>query len=495
MNFRSEKFLLWFSITLISLLYFLVAIFSEGTYDSGDGIQHYLISRYSWKHPELFLHLWGKPFFTLVSSPFSQFGLFGANIFNIFCAAATSLLCYRIARELDMANPLLVIPFFCFAPIYFGVIQSGLTEPFFGFVLILGIYLFILKKYGWASMIISFLPFVRTEGNMILPLFMIMLFCRRKFWAIPFALLGTFVFTIAGYFYYGDWLWLIHQNPYNGKADLYGNGTIYHFLIREEFIWGTPLFLLFCAGCLWFAFSFFKMVNDKWPYLLKNKISSIVQNRISLNSFLRWEELVLVGGSFFIYFLAHTFFWWQGIFSSLGLIRVMAGVMPLGALISLRGFNFLFPFFQAGKISRIKILFISLGCIALVCFFHNRSILRLNKEDVEIKKAADWIKDSEFKGRKIFYLHPYFSLALNLDRFDRKSNGEIWALEPQHPESGMSSGNVLLWDAHFGPNEGGVKLERLVNNSSFKLINKFVPEKEFTVLGGNNFEVYVFERK
>ena len=41
-----------------------VAFLFDGTYDSGDSIQHYLFAHYAPHHPELLLDLCGKPFFT-----------------------------------------------------------------------------------------------------------------------------------------------------------------------------------------------------------------------------------------------------------------------------------------------------------------------------------------------------------------------------------------------------------------------------------------------
>ena len=63
---------------------------STGILESGDGIQHYQIARYAWQHHELFLHSWGKPLFTLLSSPFAQLGIWGMTIFNALCFVATA---------------------------------------------------------------------------------------------------------------------------------------------------------------------------------------------------------------------------------------------------------------------------------------------------------------------------------------------------------------------------------------------------------------------
>lgn len=496
--FSSEKFFLWVSLTGIALLYLLISLLAEGTYDSGDGIQHYLISRYSWKHPELFLHHWGKPFFILISSPFTQSGLTGATIFNILCATGSAFFCFKIAQSSGTRFPLLVIPFLCFAPVYFSSIQSGLTEPFFGFVLVLCIYLFMEKKIYPAAILLSFLPFIRSEGFLILPLFFTLLLYRKKFRAIPLLTLGTVAYSIAGYFYYHDLLWIMHQNPYRGAAALYGSGTWYHFFLRSGFIWGLPLFLLLMAGGAWGVLKSAEKWNsaalERWNK--KNEGSAKAFNAFipsfSYSGKLSAEETILVFGSFFVYFAAHVVFWWQGLFGSLGLIRVMAGIMPLAALVSLRGLNFVLPaFIKNRKQEKIFFSVLIAGMISLA-FFHHRNYFSLNKEDVVIRQAAEWIKSSAYKDQKIYFMHPYVSIALDLDRYDRQTNGELWGLDKDDYAKDVPGKSLILWDAHFGPNEGEIKLEGLLNNPSYTLLNKFAPEKEFSTLGGRAFEVYLF---
>lgn len=167
----SQSYFVAFLLVALFTMFFLLSYFAEATYDGGDGIRHYLVSRYSWLHPELLVYSWGKPFFTVISSPFSQFGMFGMTVFNILCAIASSFFCFKIAQKLNLKYPFLAILFLCFTPIYFPTINSGLTEPFFGFILIFSIYLIFNKNFFWATLLISFLPFVRSEGYLIFPLF------------------------------------------------------------------------------------------------------------------------------------------------------------------------------------------------------------------------------------------------------------------------------------------------------------------------------------
>src|ERR1700739_1524212 len=102
MNQKTEK-IVFYSFLLISfLIVSIIDISANATFGSGDGPLHYLIGRYSWRHPRLLLDMWGKPFFTLLSSPFAQLGLRGMFLFHALCAAAVSFFTYKIAKKLSL---------------------------------------------------------------------------------------------------------------------------------------------------------------------------------------------------------------------------------------------------------------------------------------------------------------------------------------------------------------------------------------------------------
>ncbi|MEP7169272.1 MAG: hypothetical protein ABI855_07860, partial [Bacteroidota bacterium] len=193
-----------FSVILFSsaVVLFYFCYNTQAPYDTGDGLTHYFISRYSWKHPGLFLDHWGKPFFTLLSSPFSQYGLIGMSVFQIICTLATSYSCFRIAKKLQLEFGWLLPVFIFFSPIYFAVINSGLTEIFFGTVLMFSIWMIFEKNFILAAVTASFLPFVRVEAYVTIPLIALILLNRRQFVALAFLPFGFLVYSLIGYFYF-----------------------------------------------------------------------------------------------------------------------------------------------------------------------------------------------------------------------------------------------------------------------------------------------------
>ncbi len=475
-----EKKILLFILAIFSLVFFFLAYFSASTYDAGDGIRHYLVSRYSWKHPDLLLYSWGKPFFTVISSPFSQFGLLGINIFNILCGIGSAFFAYAIAKKLKLNYALLVIPFLLFTPCYFPTLNSGLTEPFFGFILISSIYLMFVDRYLWACVLVSFLPFVRTEGNMILPLFFIVLIYRRKFLFSPLLAFGTFIYSVVGYFYFNDFFWVKNQNPYNGENKVfYGSGELLHFVTNHNFIWGSALGLFFILGLIAIILNGFLTIKNK----------EIKEGKLP-------EELLLIYGSFAIYFVAHSIMWWKGLANSLGLLRVLAGVIPCSALICLRGFNLIMiPFFNEKKLLKFAFIAVIVFWIIRSPFKHDYFPYKLDQEQVVVKDAGDWFKESQYSNQKVYYLYPLLAHLLNVDSFDPQKVGELWGLYPSIKAYGIDvipDSTIVFWDGHFGPNECRIPLDTIMNDPNFELIKSFKPKTEFTTLGGYKFEIYVF---
>ncbi|MEI6123608.1 MAG: hypothetical protein WCQ95_08270 [Bacteroidota bacterium] len=478
LNFNKKT--LFLSLTGCFVLFCIISFFSDATYDSGDGIRHYLVSRYCWKHTDLLLYSWGKPIFTLISSPFSQFGLFSITVFNIICGVGSAYFTYKIAQRLKFNYALLVIPFLLFTPCYFPTLNSGLTEPLFGFVLIVSVYFMFAKRELFAAILVSFLPLIRTEGYFILPMFLIIFLYRKKILMAPLLVIGTLIYSVIGYFYYHDFFWIINQNPYNGdNRSFYGSGVLLHFVKNYNFIWGAPLAGLFVFGMAAIVQNSIKLIRKK----------EIQESRLP-------EEIFLIYGTFAVYFILHSILWWKGWANSLGLLRVLAAVIPCSALICLRGLNMaMLPVFKKKKI-------IAYGIIALVLIFVVRNPFKqqyfpfkLDKEQTLIKEASDWYKTSEYTKQKVYYIYPLFSQLLNVDSFDPNKVGELWSLYPTIKEWGIGAiadSTVVFWDAHFGPNECKIPLDTIMNDANFRLIKSFKPLKEFRCLGGYKFEVYAF---
>lgn len=432
----------------------IVSMISQGIYDTGDGILHYQMARWSWQHPELLLDHWGKPVFTLVASPFAQFGYKGVVLFNVLCHIGSAWLTWRIADRMKLPFAFLAGPLLIFAPVSWGVAQSGLTEPLFALTLMLAIYFITGGRYSTAAIIISLLPFVRTEGFLLAPLFGIYFIARKEF--LPLALLasGTIVYSVlGGIFVHNDFLWVMHQNPYRGE-ELYGHGTLFHFVDRNEFIFGWAMTGLIAIGLITVPF--------RRQFTPRHSLA----------------EFLLVFGAFVVFFAAHSIFWWKGLFGSLGLLRVMACVMPCAVIISLRGLQLLSLPFAARKYPAMI-----LACIALVLTMFNtlryhHLILEPDEKQIAAEETAAKIKELGLESRLMYYAHPVITHLLDKDPFDPAQSRQYHELKNEF----APRGSIIIWDSHFWPKTSGHQDTELIVKGSAPAVFSVYDKKDSTLL-------------
>ncbi len=460
-------------------VFILIAFLMYGTGDSGDSIEHYLISRFAFRHPELFLHHWGKPVFTLLSSPFSQFGFTGMKVFNCMVAAITGYFTIKTASRLRILfgypppGPLpagragetesgslpapfskrggqggwvhfpYLVPFFLFfAPVYFKYIFSGMTEHLLGLALVLSVFLVLKKKIALSALIVSFMPFMRSEGLILVGVFALYFLIKKHFRYIPLLLVGHVFYSFIGYFYYHDLLWVFNRIPYLSFDSWYGAGHWPDFIFKLYYVVGLPLFVMITLGLIWMVVRLSrKKHTGDLPFF--------------------HEELLLVYGSFMAFFLAHTVFWALGIFNSMGLGRVLNSVIPLTALIGLRGLEWI-------TTTRFRwlngiLLFGILSFIAVFPFLGNPGSLKwekdlgLSADQKLINEVIPELKEG-FSDKLYLYSHPYIGMQLGIDPYDPSQRGKISVIND--PEK-LSPRTVVIWDSWFSPVEEGYTLESL----------------------------------
>jgi hypothetical protein len=110
-----------------------------------------------------------------------------------------------------------------------------------------------------------------------------------------------------------------------------------------------------------------------------------------------------------------------------------------------------------------------------------------------VKVASDWYMDSEYAGKRFYYYNPFFTHFMKLDPYDDAVSHQF-VHSREHPEDRIEEGEVVIWDAHFSPNEGRLPLENLMDNEDFRLIHLTRDKEPFTVIGGYLYEIYFFQR-
>jgi hypothetical protein len=136
--------------------------------------------------------------------------------------------------------------------------------------------------------------------------------------------------------------------------------------------------------------------------------------------------------------------------------------------------------------------------IALIVFITPFKVYNLpypiSKTEQYIKEAAQWLENSKFKDRKIYFSDPRLMRHVNDDPFDDKRY-KLYVPNVKQPQKVTSPGDLIFWDAHFSAHEGGAPLKRFLNNPYFRIIYKDYPG-ETVILYGNTFDTYtyIFER-
>lgn len=469
----SDSKVVYFLFLLMGAFFIFNGIVSEGFGGGADSITHYQMARFSWVHPHLFMNQWGKPIFTAVASPFAQLGFKAVVFMNLAFLLWGAWLSWLIAKRVLTKNAWLVPFFVLMSPVVLENSVSGLTEMICALFLILYLYLYLENKLVLGSILVSFMPFARSEGFVVLAvLILFYLFTSRWKW-IPYLLVGSIVFNTIGYFYEGKLLWIFDSNPYVSSSDssVYGKGSFFHF-----FIFGVPTlgisFLLTLVGTV---------LMFKWvPGAIWKREGNPEKNF--------WIWVVL--GPAWGYFLAHTVLWWLGMWNSLGLLRVLFVILVPMVLVAVYAFNVVSDKLTSER-GRSIFLYTFLAITSIGPFLFYEFPIPAGIEEQVNKKAAAYVQENvDVENSKFFSAHPYFNFSLGIDPWDRTRYQPLWDYKQAR------SGDYLVWDGHFGPNEHRLPLDTLLSDSTtYEMVQNWRPAKKFITLNGYPYEIVLFRKR
>ncbi len=480
---RLDSYIFYSLLALVLVMLCYVALFSEVHYESSESIFHYFHSAAIANHPEVIVNHWGKPLFIVLSYPFTFFGVKGVMIFNSLLMILSSLFAFKIGKKLGFKFAFPLAVFVVFSPVYFRFAQSALTEPLFGFVALLSAYLFFNKKYLWSAIVVSFIIFSRSEGMLFIPIYAVAYLIEKKYWPILGLFFGFVLFALIGFMVDKGLLWYYWDYPYHDSASsIYGTGPFWNYFINQEHITGTP-FSYFIAGSFFFI---------------------IIKFLVKIRTVFEHKNLVFLALIFIpacIYIFGHSYLWYAGKSASLGLHRIVGGVVPLLAIVAMYGLDSFIKLFN--KVNKAVIIQISL--LVLCSFFmlkhtfRNRANIILVQPDAKEKlilESIDWIKENELDDRVMYAYQAHYIAEFGGDHFDRINSQIKSGLDNRkHPEEEMKTGEILIWDGHFSPNEGGVYIADLDSNENLIPIAIFEPETPISVYGGGTYFIKIFKRK
>ena len=465
----------WFVAGALLILLATLSLLSEGYYGGTDNINHYFLSRYAFQYPHLFLDSWGRPLYTILSSPFSQFGFQGTKLFNVLLGVLSAWFAYRIAKMENISPSFLALIFVCFTPIYCVMLITGLTEILFSFVLIASVFLFYRGNYIASAIVISFLPFARTEGYVLIPIFFLALWMRRKYKAWPFLAFGFVFFSILGSFYYKDLFWVVTKFPYpvlHGHPVYKETGDLFHFLQNRNFITGLPLEILFLGGII-------QLIRE-----LFSREKHIVRQALIFS--------VLILLPVLIYLALHSVLYWRAMGGSMGFVRVLAGVLPLAAIVSLKGFQGIVDVFRGSRWLYASAIFLVIFLVARTNFKTYEFPVPLDTEESCIKEASIWHQNSQYAKLPFFFTDLNVPFFKDINAYNTAVCKCGWFFYVSGIYT-LPDSAVLIWDSHFGPNECQVPLDTILNNPNLRLIKHFQPPKPWITLGGHKYEVLLMQ--
>jgi len=471
-----------------AVVYILLVVFANGVNGGADTFVHYQMSRYSWIHHELLLNQWGKPVFTVLFSPIAQLGLQAVIWTNLALIFLEAFLVLKIANQLQLKRSWIAPLLFLTCPVVFDNAVSSLTEIICALFLILFIHWSLKGKFWIGTLVLSFMPFARSEGFVILGIAAMFFFFTRRWKYIPLLLAGSLIMNTIGYWYTGFPLWIFDSNPYvHTDITSYGSGSFFHF-----FMWSIPVFgigFLFLLKYTWnSALGIPNRISSDWNGLENAEESKLF---VLKHQVLFW----IVLGSFWGYFMAHTVLWWQGMWASLGLLRVMfvvAAPMVLLALIELNKFIDANPKF--GKWNSVHaVVFVLCG----TAFGSNTLILGAFGAPVEygIEEAVlddmhAWMKAEGVTTKgSVFAGHAYVTIALDIDPNDYSKTNRLRFHEY------AQSGDLIVWDGHYGPNEENTPIEEMNADTTLVLLKEFHPGREYRPLNNMPFYVRLYRKK
>ncbi len=448
----------------------------EGLLEMGDGVNHYMVARYSWKHPELFLDLWGKPLFTLLASPFAQLGHVGVAAFNAVVAAATVWSGVRALRQAG-GGAQLALPFLLLlAPQYVLMVMAGMTEPLFGLVTVVTVMLLVEDRYRTAAVVAGLAPFARPEYIAFLPCVLLWSLWRRQWRALPWALTGLLVYMFVTTLAKGDPFWFWSGDPYRHADGAYGSGPLDYFVARAPAIYGRPLLTFGGIALL------------VWPLV-----------RWKDREHLRGHHLMLLCAALPVLGILaiHSVLWWTGWRGSAGLVRVLATSVPLAALFTAytlgRGAGLLFQ--VRWRASLATAILVTGLCAWTVDDLTKQVRLPVRPEMNQrfLDTAAEGVKRYRKEGSTVFSTHPYIAFRAGLDPFDPVECRPIWGMDMITND--LKPGDLLLWDAQLGSNESGLPVDQLLADGRLAVVNTFEPPEGSRVLGGHVYEIFLLERR
>ncbi|MDZ7848079.1 MAG: hypothetical protein U5L96_15735 [Owenweeksia sp.] len=83
--------------------------------------------------------------------------------------------------------------------------------------------------------------------------------------------------------------------------------------------------------------------------------------------------------------------------------------------------------------------------------------------------AAQWYSRQNHQGR-IAYLDPYFAYKVGLNPKNQERVIMLWHLNKEDPTQSLADGDLIMWESHYGPLEGGISESAITQNPQLEIL-------------------------
>lgn len=317
-HFIDEKWIVFGMLSIYFLTNIIYGLLATGTWDD-DCPTRYYNTLNAINDPVHFISLWNRPLFTFMFFLPVQISKHSILIIMTLISTMSAYVLYNAVKEFKIKYAYLVIPFFLFQAFFFGLSRNAMTEPLAAALICLGFLFYVRKQYLAFAIVGSLVPLARLELSVLLGIWGIILILQKQWKYIPILAVPVIIWSLAGTYFDGDWLWLYHEaTGEEDKVNRYGHQTFSHYFHRYIYVLGPVVFYFFILGL--------------WKQIIEKKAE------------------LFITGQFILGFLLYVIFAWKlSMGDSAGFLRNLTPLGPLAAVIALYGFNLWMEALRTGR--------------------------------------------------------------------------------------------------------------------------------------------------
>jgi hypothetical protein len=430
----SDRLAVLAAIAVFGSLSALMAVKSNAFLE-GDACTHFMYAREVFEEKSLLVNVWGRPICTaLYALPAHYSGRTAARLTSLGVAICIALLARAIARRQGWRWPALAAIFTFAQPLVFLHSFAELTELPFALLMALAMLAYQRRRWFWLALVVGLTPLSRPEGFgfLLLAAGTLLVHGRARWWAV--LVVPLIAWDVAGWWLYGKpghwWGWLYANWPYAGDS-LYSRGYLLKYVAMMPAFVGPLVFPATLIGiglCLGASVrslpglaSSFTLAERAVAIDGSHPLRAGWRRAIRAHWFVtdhRRRCDVLIAVLPLMVLVGHSLLTRLGKMGSNGEIRYMLVVAPFWALLSARGWGWLFTRYRWPH----ALAWAGLAAALPVVVNRMYTVLpqRPTPDWVEAAQIAEWYKTDPI-GRRyphIALAHPGLLYALDFSPVD-----------------------------------------------------------------------------